>query len=188
MENAVTFTAFAGDQLVASGSESEVALAIKAAFQQNDSLQILAFNDHTGRQVDFDLRGTDEEIAARLTSKDDISKRTSGRPNLGVVSREITLLPRHWTWLAEQSGGASATIRKLVDRARSADDALIQQAQQAADRFMTAMLGNQPKYEDAARALYAGERKIFLELTESWPNALRNYARQLAELAFKKEI
>jgi len=156
MEDSPTFTAFAGKRLVATGSEIEVALAVKAALNENPSLQILSFNDQTGRQVDFDLRGSDEEVSARLTTATNVSdaeKRGTGRPKLGVISREITLLPRHWEWLAEQSGGASATIRKLVDKARSADSGSVRQAQQAADRFMSTMLGNQPGYEDAARAL-----------------------------------
>jgi len=188
MEDSPTFTAFAGERLVSAGSEIEVALAVKAALDANPALQILAFNNRSGRQVDFDLRGSDEEIAARLTSASDdpeAAKRGTGRPKLGVVSREITLLPRHWEWLADQPGGASATIRKLVDRARSADAGSVRQAQQAADRFMATTLGNQPGYEDAARALYAGNRAMFLTLSEGWPPALRDHARQLAEPAFK---
>ena len=43
------------------------------------------------------------------------------------------------------------------------------QAQDAADSFMMVMAGNQPHYEEAARALYAGNVQRFTDLTEGWP-------------------
>jgi hypothetical protein len=175
-------TAFAADRLLASGSQLDVALAVKQALR-NDPRPILIFDDQTGRQIDFDLRGSDDEIAARLQPDDaaqTASRKASGRPKLGVVSREVTLLPRHWEWLAEQPGGASVTLRKLVEAARKGESARIAQAQQAADRFMAAMLGNQPGYEEATRALYAGDRTRFLALGELWPVDLRDHARRLA--------
>lgn len=188
METIPTCTSFTNDRLLASGRRGDVALAVKAALQRDDSQTILIFDDRTGRQIDFDLRGTDQEIMARLEPSQDLAqgkKRPSGRPKLGVVAREITLLPRHWEWLAEQSGGASATLRKLVDAARNSDssDRPVRQAQQAADRFMSAMLGNQPGYEEAARALYSGNRSQFLRITEAWPIDLRDHARRLADPA-----
>lgn len=190
MDDMPTFTAFAGEQLIASGSKIEVAMAVKAAQNKNPSLGVLIFDDGTGRQVDFNLSGSDEEITARLRSENNGSeaeKRRSGRPKLGVIAREITLLPRHWEWLADQQGGASATIRKLVDKARNADDWPIRKAQQAADRFMATMLGNQPGYEEAARALYAGNRSLFLTLSENWPASLRDHARRMAAPALQTE-
>jgi hypothetical protein len=187
MDNAQNFTAFAGTSLLAEGTALEVALAAKAATPQAGSGTILIFDDRTGREIDFDLRGSDAEIAARLQPAEAASgeaRKTSGRPRLGVVSREVTLLPRHWDWLAEQPGGASVTLRKLVETARKTGAASARQAQQAADSFMTAMLGNQPGYEEAARALYASDRERFLELSEPWPADLRDHARRLAGPAF----
>lgn len=183
-----TLTAFQGDLLLHSGPAAEVALAVKAASAATDRPAILAFEDGTGRQVDFDLRGSDAEIAARLAppaEPADEPKRP-GRPKLGVVPREVTLLPRHWDWLSAQPGGASVTLRKLIDAARGAGEAKtsIRHAQQAADRVMSALLGNQPDYEDASRALYAGNREKFLALTELWPAAPRDYVRRLAAPAF----
>ncbi len=186
-----TVTAFAGDRLLAAGPAPEVALALKAV-AGTAGVPLLVFEDQTGRQVDFDLSGTDEEIVARLvrprarTGEERPERRGAGRPKLGVVAREITLLPRHWHWLAEQPGGASVTLRKLVDAARAADagKGAVRAAQQAADRFMAAMLGNRPGYEEAARALYAGDRDRFLALSEPWPADLRDHARRLAEPAF----
>lgn len=182
---ATTFTAFAGQQRLAAGSARDVALALKTAMEGGGIETLLAFDDQTGRQIDFDLHGSDEEIAARLTPATPAAeKRPLGRPKLGVVAREVTLLPRHWDWLAEQPGGASVTLRKLVDAARRSDNGSSRQAQQAADRFMSAMLGNQPGYEEASRALYAGDADRFQHLTEQWPTDLRDYARRLARPAW----
>ncbi len=199
-----TFTAFSGEHMFAAGPAAEVALAVKAALDLDNATTVLIFDDVTGRQVDFDLRGSDEEIVERLKPPNDSEtssqfaetrqaetvagdrKRASGRPKLGVVAREITLLPRHWEWLGEQPGGASVTLRKLVDAARKATggEISVKQAQQAADRFMGAMLGNQPGYEEATRALYAGNRDGFLALSNVWPADLRDHARKLAAPAF----
>ncbi|MGN6534466.1 MAG: DUF2239 family protein [Mesorhizobium sp.] len=192
-QNITIVTAFAGDRLFASGQPAEVALALKAAAAMPGDVPLLAFDDRSGRQVDFDLSGTDAEIVARLAPAQDGAdpgeaavRRGAGRPKLGVVAREVTLLPRHWQWLAEQPGGASVTLRKLVDAARAADagKAAARTAQQAADRFMAAMLGNRLGYEEAARALYAGNRDRFLAVSEPWPADLRDHARRLAEPAF----
>ena len=189
-QNVTTVTAFAGDRLFASGQPAEVALALKAAAAMPGDVPLLTFDDRTGRQVDFDLSGTDAEVVARLMPRpadaEPAARRGAGRPKLGVVAREVTLLPRHWQWLAGQPGGASVTLRKLVDAARAADagKAAVRSAQQAADRFMAAMLGNRPGYEEAARALYAGDRDRFLSLSEPWPADLRDHARRLAEAAF----
>lgn len=192
-QDIATVTAFAGDRLFAAGPAPEVALALKAAAAAAaGDVPLLAFDNRSGRQVDFDLSGSDAEIVARLAPPPQAAgagpagPRGAGRPKLGVVAREVTLLPRHWQWLAEQSGGASVTLRKLVDAARAADagKAEARQAQQAADRFMAAMLGNRPGYEEAARALYAGDRDRFHALSEPWPADLRDHARRLAGPAF----
>lgn len=206
MEN--TFTAFSGEHMFASGPASEVALAVKAAQELDNAAMVLVFDDITGRQIDFDLRGDNKEIVERLkaslgrqpeerSAKGEQAdspaagetRRTSGRPKLGVVAREITLLPRHWEWLGEQPGGASVTLRKLVDAARKAPggDISVKQAQQAADCFMGAMLGNQPGYEEASRVLYAGNRERFLALSKDWPADLRDHARKLAKPAFAED-
>ncbi len=174
-------TAFQGTRKIASGSQAEVALSVKRAGETHET--ILIFDDATGRQVEFDLRGSDAEIVARLSNSE---PRKPGRPKLGVTAREVTLLPRHWEWLNSQPGGASVTLRKLVDTARNATGghAAKRQAQEAADRFMMAMAGNQPHYEEAARALYAGNYQQFTDLTEGWPQDVRAHVRHLSEPAF----
>ena len=115
--------------------------------------------------------------------------RGPGRPKLGVVAREITLLPRHWEWLAQQPGGASVAIRKLVEEARRTgeDKDRIRAGQEAAYRFMSAMAGNKPHYEEAIRALFAGDPVRFEELIAGWPADVRDHAARLAERAFRRD-
>jgi hypothetical protein len=188
MEQTSTCTAFDGDRILAAGAPWEVAVAVKAAQTDRPDRPVLVFDDRTGRPVDFDLRGDAAEIAARLkpAEAEPAAPRGQGRPKLGVTAREVTLLPRHWDWLAAQPGGASVTLRKLVEAARGADAGKtgVREAQAAADGFMRAMLGDQPGYEEAARALYAGAADRFAAQVEPWPAALRDYAKRLAAPAF----
>jgi hypothetical protein len=176
-----TCTAFQGMRKIASGTRAEVALSVKRAGDTGQA--ILIFDDATGKQVEFDLRGSDAEVLARLGQSE---PRKPGRPKLGVTAREVTLLPRHWDWLNSQPGGASVTLRKLVDTARSETSGREQKrrAQEVADRFMLVMAGNEPHYEEAARALYAGNYQRFTELTEGWPQDIRDHVRHLSEQAF----
>jgi hypothetical protein len=184
MDDEATVTAFAGERWLAAGAPVEVAVAVKHALAQDAHRPIAVFDDTTGGPVDFDLRGSDDDVRARLTPA--APPRPPGRPRLGVTAREVTLLPRHWEWLAAQPGGISVTLRKLVDGARTADgDAgRARRAQQAADRFMSATLGNQPGYEEASRALYAGNGPRFTALMAGWPQDLRAHAERLAAPAF----
>lgn len=181
-------TAFEGSRLLLSGPLSDVVLAVKASVERGASGAVLIFDDATGRTLDFDLRGTEADIVARLspspTSSDEPSpeRRGRGRPKLGVVGREITLLPRHWEWLAAQPGGASVALRKLVDEARKtgAPAQALRDAQEAAYRFMSAMAGNLPGFEEAIRALFANDRVRFEQRISSWPHDIRTYAFRLA--------
>jgi uncharacterized protein len=194
-----TCTAFEGHHRIASGALPEVALAVRAVLARGEQAPVLIFDDITSRPVEFDLRGTPEEIVARLASAEpthetaqsqsapeDDAPRGRGRPKLGVVAREVTLLPRHWDWLNGQSGGASVALRKLVDVARAASEDKDRQraAQEAVYRFMTALAGNLPLYEDATRALYAGDRVRFGEIVVVWPEDVREHVSRLAERAF----
>jgi hypothetical protein len=184
-----TCTAFQAELRLASGPYGQVALAVRALLKAQPNAAVLIFDDESGRQVDFDLRGSDRDVLARLggpESDDAASVRRPGRPKLGVVAREVTLLPRHWEWLAAQPGGASVALRKLVEAARvaKAGSDMVRRAQEAADRFMMAMAGNLPHYEEAARALYAGQQQRFVDLTASWPADLRVHARRLGAKAF----
>lgn len=182
-------TAFAGSRLLRTGSLSDVALAVKAATASGDIGAVLVFDDVTGRLIDLDLRGDDAEILARLDAagapadpEPDAPAKGRGRPKLGVVAREVTLLPRHWDWLAAQPSGASATLRRLVDEARRRDAPQQQRraAQSAAYHFMQALAGDLPGYEEATRALFADDRAGLEQMTVGWPPDVRTHALRLA--------
>lgn len=179
-------TAFAGMRRIAAGPLAEVALAARAA----EGEAVLVFDDETGRVVDLDLRGGADDITARLRERGraggpesaDRKPRGRGRPKLGVVAREITLLPRHWEWLAAQPGGASQALRRLVDEARRAEGGRQgrRASQEAAYRFMSALGGDLPRFEEAARALFAGDAESFERNMAEWPRDVAGYAGQLA--------
>ena len=120
-------------------------------------------------------------LPLRRRPKAHAAPRRAGRPKLGVVGREVTLLPRHWDWLAEQPGGASVAIRRLIDAERKASDFkdLARKAQEVTYRFMHAIAGDFPHFEDASRALFAGDRETFARSTEDWPADVRDHARWL---------
>jgi hypothetical protein len=193
MDDAPQFTAFEDTRRVTTGSRTQVAQALNALLARQPDAAILIFDDATGGQIDFDLRGTGEEIAPRLAgsqlSQDGPeAARGPGRPKLGVVAREVTLLPRHWEWLAKQPGGASVTLRKLVEDARRANAgaATAREAQERAYRFMSAMAGNLPGFEEATRALFGKDRSRFETLIAEWPESIRDYAHALADGAFTR--
>ncbi len=191
-------TAFAGTRRIAGGAVAEVALKTKAVLDRDRHAQILIFDDYTSQLVEVDFRGTQEQVLQRVSDIAENSPPTSesassiaetrgpGRPRLGVIAREVTLLPRHWDWLATQPGGASVALRKLVEHARTANQGRdrLRHAQDAAYRFLSAMAGNEPGYEEAIRALFAGKGKRFLEMIEPWPRDIRNHAKKLAAAAF----
>lgn len=179
MSDPAPHAAFAGPRLLALGSLAEVAAALHRA--QAEGLPALAF-DPQGRQIDLDLRGTEAEARARHAAPGQGgARRGRGRPKLGVVAREVTLLPRHWEWLRGR-GGASAALRRLVEAARRAEAPA--EARDAAFRFMSAAAGDLPGFEEAARALYAGDAEGFAARLSAWPGDLAAHARRLAGPAF----
>lgn len=180
-----TCTAFDGHRLLASGSADEVALAVKRAHDNGAAGPLLVFDDRSGRPVEFDLRGSEAEVRARLQPAP-ASARGPGRPRLGVTAREVTLLPRHWDWLSSQPGGASGVLRRLVEQAsRNGDTAQRwRESAESVDRFMLAMTGNLPGHEEASRAFWRGERERFTALTAGWPADVRNHLRHLAAIAW----
>jgi len=185
-------TAFQDTTRLASGPLPAVALAVKAVLAADPRAALLVFDDVTGKVVDLDLRGSDAEIVARLAPQPGTSPtapetggaeapRGRGRPKLGVVAREVTLLPRHWDWLALQPGGASQALRRLVDEARKNDGgrSRTRAAQAAAYAFISAMAGNREGFEEASRALFAGDSQGFATHSRSWPADIRAYAQKL---------
>jgi len=186
------FTTFIGTRRLAAGSLLANARTILATAPADPDASLLTFDDRTGRVVDLDLRGDAAALAARYPEVDDAvappaepadeEPRGRGRPRLGVVAREVTLLPRHWDWLAAQPGGASVALRKLVDDARKAGApaAARRAANERAYQFMSALAGNLPGFEEATRALFAGDAPRLESLMSAWPADVRAYALQLA--------
>ena len=176
------YCAFAGFRLIASGALGDVAVAAaKAAGAGEDN--VLVFSDSTGDQVDLDLRGHPEAIAARYGGAEDVPARGRGRPKLGVIAREVTLLPDQWEWLASQPGGASVALRKLVQQARRAGTARdrMRRAQERSYKVMVALAGNLPGFEEAARALFANNQEKLRDTIRRWPADVRDHVLRLAD-------
>lgn len=192
------YIAFEGDRCIGSGDLRDVARSARQALGRQPHASILIFNGSTSALVDVDFRGSVDDVVARIplpvmpAADEDTAAaapRGPGRPKLGVVAREITLLPRHWDWLAQQKGGASVAIRKLVDEARRNNEGSdrIRLAQEAAYRFMSTMAGNRPNFEEAIRWLFAGDANRFEQLIAEWPADVRDHAARLAVPAFHRE-
>lgn len=194
----LTCVAFSAGRLVARGSLRHVVREAKQLVDGESSFDILFFDDGTSEPVEIDLRGSVDEVLRRLPASpapgtvpdgagEEGVPRPPGRPRLGVVAREVTLLPRHWDWLATQPGGASAVLRRLVESARraGAGEDLQRRTREAAYRFMNAMAGDEPGFEEACRALFAGNRDTFEALVESWPPDVRQHATLLAGRSFQ---
>jgi uncharacterized protein len=191
-------TAFEKNRLIASGDLTDVVKKAKNVIDHDEHAQVLIFDDTTAEVVEVDFRGTVKEVLNRIEKspdgtgpdkpsqdKDLSALKGPGRPKLGVISREITLLPRHWDWLNSQPGGASVALRRLVDEARRVNIGRdkIRHSREVAYRFMTAMAGDLPGYEEATRALFAGGRAKFNDLVKAWPVDVRDYALKLSDAA-----
>lgn len=194
---------FHGDAIVAAGDVGAVAVAAKDFIDASDALPTLCFDEVTSEPIDLDLHGSREEVVTRYAhttantpstasapnalqlppeGATETNTRGPGRPKLGVVAREVTLLPRHWGWLATQPGGASVALRRLVEdaRRRSAASDARRLARESTYRFMVAMAGDRAGFEEATRALYAAQADRFGEMVREWPNDVRDHVLRLA--------
>lgn len=178
------YACFSEEALVAHGPLEEVASAARRHLDRQPDANLAIFADETGRPVDLDLRGSVADVLGRLLAPK-LEPRPRGRPKLGVVAKEVTLLPRHWEWLAGQPGGASVTLRKLVEAARRAEGPAgnTRRAEEAAYRFMSAMAGNYPGFEEASRALFAHDYARLGTLVAPWPADVRDHVRRLLDPA-----
>jgi hypothetical protein len=184
----LSYTAFAGVNILANGKLEDIALTVKRHLKKYSNERILIFSDSTGKEMDLNLSGTEAAVLERLkmfrtTETPEPLTNGPGRPKLGVVAREISLLPRHWEWLETQAGGASAALRRLIDDARKNPSAkeIVQKSQERVYRFMTTMAGDLPNYEDALRSLYSKDKKNFQKLIYSWPADIRYHILKLAD-------
>lgn len=199
------YIAFEDQHRLALGSLQDVALAVQAATLARPLARLLVFNARTSEQIDFDCRGTPQEMLQRLattpaaqalapvpsTVEDaPVAPTGPGRPRLGVVAREVTLLPRHWAWLSSQPGGASVALRKLVEQAKKSSQTQdnVRLAQEASYRFMSAMAGSLTGFEEAARALFAADQARFDDLIAAWPPELISHLQHLAQAAFTDSL
>lgn len=179
---ASTYTVFDGDTRVVRADLAAMLRAVKQRLNADVQASLLIFEDRTGRQVDFDFRGSVDEVVQRARPAPDANKPGPGRPKLGVLSREISLLPRHWAWLEGQPQGMSAAIRRLVEEAAKKEPARAEarRAMEATGNVMTALAGNREGFEEAMRALYAGDRERFTALIQPWPKDVREHLAGLA--------
>jgi hypothetical protein len=179
MSEPSTYAAFLADKLLAEGELAHVISKLKAHHDRGGDASVLVFEDATGEQVEFDLRGTLEEVLAREIPAPEPAGR--GRPKLGVVSREVSLLPRHGEWLDNQPNGKSAALRRVVEEARKRepDEERARRARAAASRVATALAGNLEHFEEAMRALFAKDRRRFSKLSRGWPRHVRRHLARL---------
>ena len=205
-------TAFEDTQCIASGKLKDVALIAKTVVDRGvgspTPTPVLIFADATSEVIELDWRGTAEEFAARLAflfpdasqaadaqPRSDVeagahvmagAPRGPGRPRLGVVAREITLLPRHWEWLGSQTGGASVALRKLVEVARRSSEVKdrVRLASAVGYKFMSTMAGHEPGFEEASRALFAGDQAGFEALISGWPVDVQTHLKKILVDAF----
>jgi len=187
-----TYTAFDGFQKLINDDLEKVLLAVKRRLRVCRDSNILIFSDSTGKQMDFDLSGTEAEVIERhkiYTAKTEPTQSVVGRPKLGVVPREISLLPIHWEWLNSQTGGASPTIRLLIDekiKTGLSDKMKVKRSQEVAYKFLSAIAGDLPNFEESIRYLYRSDRKKFVELVSDWHKDIVEHALVLAADAFTK--
>ena len=186
MEIPLSYVAFVGPRRVAAGNLSEILPGLKERFERDATELVLIFEVETGRQIDVDLRGSLEEVLERYVPS---TAKGPGRPKLGVTSREVSLLPRHWEWLEEQPSGASAALRRLVEAAIKHEPGKerARRIRSALSRFLSAMAGDRPHYEEACRALFNGDTARFAELVERWPKDIREHALEQARAASQAE-
>lgn len=182
-------TAFAGTRRIGAGALADVALKAKKAIDAGDD--VLIFDDATSEPIEVDFRGSAKDVRERIASgalaqPEPEAPAGPGRPKLGVIAREVTLLPRHWDWLNSQPGGASVALRKLIDEARHLKKGAdrVRRAQERAYRFMYAVAGDMRGFKDATRALFAGDAEAFDASTAKWPKDVRDHALKLSEGAF----
>jgi hypothetical protein len=180
------YVVFAGARSVAAGPLADVAAVLRRRQLKHPGESVLVFEVETGRQIELDL----ERPLAELLEREERAKPAGpGRPRLGVVSREVSLLPRHWAWLEEQPNGISAALRRLVEQGMKTEPGKqrAQRMRAALSRVLSAIAGDRPHFEEACRALYAGDEQRFAALVARWPHDIKSYAVERATLAGRAE-
>lgn len=186
-----SYTAFGNGKLIVHGGLDEVVLKIKRWNDKNSTGSLLVFNDFTGKTMEFDLRGSEKDVLQRIEMF--LPQETAvavgpGRPKLGVVTREVSLLPQHWEWLASQPEGASGALRKLVEGAKknSSTKETVKQVQERTYKIMSILAGDFPQYEEALRALYRKNEEGFKQHIAAWSPDIKDYVMKTAEPVFNE--
>lgn len=179
-------TVFENDEVLLRGSETEVRQAVRRARAVRPLGKLIAFFDDNGEdfEVEYVPPGTADAIPEPLVEENLVRK--AGRPRLGVVAREVTLLPRHWEWLETQPSGPSAALRRLVESARrdSAPADRTRRSVEATYRFLYTMVGNTAFFPELCRALFRRDWERFDAQLGSWVAwELGEYARMLSRPA-----
>lgn len=189
------YTAFDGFNLISTGAIEDVALGVRKHLKSNKDSAILIFSDSSGKQMDLDLSGSEKDVLERLKIFKNLElgvvSTGPGRPKLGVVAREISLLPSHWEWLSNQPGGSSSTIRSLIEEKMKnaiSGKLKVKIAQETVYKFLHAIAGNLPNFEEAIRYLYRKDEKKFKDLISEWPNDLVKHTLALASDVFEPEV
>lgn len=174
---------FSNNELVAEGEVAEVLAKARAYLRQQGDAELLVLNRETSRVLEVDFDQPDEVIERTLGIQagepPKPARRGRGRPRLGVQSREVSLLPRHWEWLNSQPGGASAALRRLVEEARKSPEVQAEEARLAVDRFLNTLAGDLPNYEEALRQFYRRQYGLMYEQMAGWPADIQRHARWL---------
>lgn len=191
METLNTYTAFEDHKILSQGSLEDVVLKVKKRFEKSPESQIVIYSDATGKSMDFNFQGSEKEVLKRLevyTTPENSNEVSSGpgRPKLGVISREVSLLPKHWEWLATQSGGASNTLRKLVEENMKKNSSVnsVKAAQERTYKFMSVEAGDLENYEEALRALYRKDKERLSSEIKTWPRDVQKHILELAKPVF----
>jgi uncharacterized protein len=191
MDAQENYTAFEGTTRLYRGTFQEVVLKVKERLGRAENSSVLIFSNNTGKTMDFNFQGNMKDTLKRLekfvSTQEPRPISGPGRPKLGVISREVSLLPRHWEWLASQPSGASATIRKLIEEAKkkSSTRNSVKHVQECVYRFMSVIVGDMKGYEEALRALYKADRKNFLLHIQDWPTDVRTHVIEMAKPVFE---
>lgn len=193
METLNTYTAFEDHKILSQGVLEDVVLKVKKRLEKSPESQIVIYSDITGKSMDFNFQGSEKEVLKRLevytTPETDNQASVAsgpGRPKLGVISREVSLLPKHWEWLATQSGGASNTLRKLVEESmkKTSGTLTVKTAQERTYKFMSVEAGDFANYEEALRALYRKDKERFVSEIKAWPRDVQKHIFELAKPVF----
>ena len=182
MKTLPSYAAFVGARRIAEGDLVDILPVLKKRFDTAPSEMMLVFDDITGKRTDLDLRGALDVVLARYATP---ASRGPGRPKLGVVGREVSLLPRHWEWLEEQPNGASAALRRLVEAAMKSEPGRerARRIRAALSSFLSALAGDRPHYEEVSRALFSGDDATLETLVARWPKDIREHVLAWSQAA-----